>query len=333
MRYTNSQLVTYKRLTSKHSGVRKQPIDTISIHCYVGQITAKKGCDYFATTDRDASCNYVVGKDGSIGLCVEEKNRSWCTSSPANDNRAVTIEVASDTKHPYKITDEAYAALIKLCADICKRNNIEELKWKGDKTLIGKVDKQNMTVHRWFSSKACPGDYLYNMHGEIAKEVNTILREERKEKEVTEPEKVNVTYAVKIEGGKILPAVRNLEDYAGIENEEIIGIAIKVDKGSIRYQVHELGGDWLPWVSGYDWKDHENGYAGNGSPIDAIRVYYETPSDLAKNGGYREAKYRISPFGSEKYYSWQLDDSTKDGMDGYAGAYGKEIDKIQIVIE
>lgn len=333
MRYTNSPLVTYKRLTSKHSGVRKQPIDTISIHCVVGKWTAKKGCDYFATTDREASCNYVVGKDGSIGLCVEEKNRSWCTSSPANDNRAVTIEVASETKHPYKITDEAYAALIKLCADICKRNGIEELKWKGNKSLIGKVDKQNMTVHRWFSNKACPGDYLYNLHDEIAKEVNEILRKERQEKETVEPAKVNVTYAVKIEGGKILPAVRNLEDYAGIENEEIVGVAIKVDKGSIRYQVHELDGDWLPWVTGYDWKDHENGYAGNGNPIDAIRVYYKTPSDLVKNGGYREAKYRISPFGSDKYYPWQLDDSTKNGMDGYAGAFGREIDKIQIVIE
>ena len=174
---------------------------------------------------------------------------------------------------------------------------------------------------------------MINLHDEIAKEVNEILRKERQEKETVEPAKVNVTYAVKIEGGKILPAVRNIEDYAGIENEEIVGVAIKVDKGSIRYQVHELDGDWLPWVTGYDWKDHENGYAGNGNPIDAIRVYYETPSDLVKNGGYREAKYRISPFGSDKYYPWQLDDSTKNGMDGYAGAFGREIDKIQIVIE
>lgn len=333
MRYTNSPLVTYTRLSHKHSGVRSKPISKISIHCYVGQVTAKKGCDYFATTNRDASCNYVVGKDGSIGLCVEEKNRSWCTSSPSNDNEAITIEVASDTKHPYTITKAAMDSLIKLCADICKRNEIKELKWKGDKSLINKVDKQNMTVHRWFANKSCPGDYLYNLHGEIANKVNAILKAENNKKEDNEPSKVNVTYAVKIEGGKILPAVKNLEDYAGIENEEIVGIAIKVDKGAIKYQVHELGGDWLPWVTGYNWKDHENGYAGNGNPIDAIRVYYETPSDLVKDGGYRKAKYRISPFGSEKYYSWQLDDSTKDGMDGYAGAFGREIDKIQIVIE
>lgn len=146
--------------------------------------------------------------------------------------------------------------------------------------------------------------------------------------------KVNVTYAVQIEGGKVLPAVKNLTDYAGIENKKITGIAMKVDRGSIKYQVHVLGGDWLPWVTGYNWKDHNNGYAGNGKPIDAIRVYYNTPSDLSKKGDYREAKYHVSPVGSTTYYSWQLDDTVneKKGMDGYAGAFGKAIDKVQIDI-
>jgi hypothetical protein len=122
-----------------------------------------------------ASCNYVVGYDGSIGLCVEEANRSWCSSSRSNDHRAITIEVASETKHPYEVTDKAYESLINLLVDICKRNKIKELKWKADKTLIGKPSKQNMTVHRWFANKACPGDYLYNRHGQIAKEVNSRL--------------------------------------------------------------------------------------------------------------------------------------------------------------
>ena len=175
MAYTNSSLVTYKRLTSHHSGLRTHKIDTITIHCIVGQWTAKKGCDYFATTDRKASCNYVVGKDGSIGLCVEEKNCSWCSSNSSNDNRAITIEVASDTTHPYKVTDSALNSLIELIADICKRNDIKELKWKGDKSLIGQVDKQNMTVHRWFANKACCGDYLYNKHSYIAEQVNQKL--------------------------------------------------------------------------------------------------------------------------------------------------------------
>lgn len=175
MAYTNSPLVTYKNITKNRTSPRNHAIDTITIHCIVGQWTAKQGCDYFASTDRQCSANYVVGKDGSIGLSVEEKDRSWCSSSSSNDNRAITIEVASDTTHPYAVTTQAYNALIKLVADICKRNGIKKLLWKADESLIGQVSKQNMTVHRWFANKACPGDYLYERHGEIAEKVNALL--------------------------------------------------------------------------------------------------------------------------------------------------------------
>lgn len=175
MAYTNSPLVTYKRITNNKTSPRNHAIDTITIHCIVGQWTAKQGCDYFATTDRECSANYVVGKDGSIGLSVEEKDRSWCSSSSSNDHRAITIEVASDTAHPYAVTDEAYNALIKLVADICKRNGIKKLLWKADKSLIGQVDKQNMTIHRWFANKSCPGEYLYSRHSDIAAKVNALL--------------------------------------------------------------------------------------------------------------------------------------------------------------
>ena len=175
MAYTNSSLVTYKNISPNKTSPRGHKIDTITIHCIVGQWTAQKGCDYFAMTNKKASANYVVGKDGSIGLSVEEKDRSWCSSNKANDHRAVTIEVASDTTHPYAVTDRALGALIELITDICKRNKIKELKWKADKSLIGQVEKQNMTVHRWFANKACPGDYLYNKHSYIAEQVNKKL--------------------------------------------------------------------------------------------------------------------------------------------------------------
>lgn len=181
MAYTNSPLVTYKRITNNKTSPRNHAIDTITIHCIVGQCTAKQGCDYFATTDRECSANYVVGKDGSIGLSVEEKDRSWCSSSSSNDNRAITIEVASDTAHPYAVTDKAYNALIKLVADICKRNGIKKLLWKADKSLIGQVDKQNMTVHRWFANKSCPGEYLYSRHSDIAAKVNALLDDSARE--------------------------------------------------------------------------------------------------------------------------------------------------------
>lgn len=179
--YSNSSLVTYTNITNNKTSPRNHAIDTITIHCIVGQWTAKQGCDYFATTNNQCSANYVVGKDGSIGLSVDERDRSWCSSSSSNDNRAITIEVASDTTHPYAVTDAAYKALIELVADICKRNKIKELKWKGDKSLIGQVDKQNMTVHRWFANKACPGDYLYERHGDIAAKVNAKLGVDKKE--------------------------------------------------------------------------------------------------------------------------------------------------------
>lgn len=108
-------------------------------------------------------------------MYCEEKDRSWCSSSPSNDHRAITIEVASDTTYPYAVNAKAYASLINLVADICKRNGIKELKWKADKSLIGQVDKQNMTVHRWFAATACPGEYLYSRMGQIAQEVNKKL--------------------------------------------------------------------------------------------------------------------------------------------------------------
>lgn len=190
MGFTNSPLVTYTMISPHRTPNRNHAIDTITIHCFVGQVTAKRGCEEFQRASKKASCNYMVGYDGSIGLCVEEKDRSWCTggtdrngnpirvngiSGSSNDYSAVTIEVACESAHPYKVTDKAFAALIELVADICKRNGIKKLLWSGDKKLVGNSAKQNMTVHRWFANKACPGDHLYGRHGEIAAEVNKRL--------------------------------------------------------------------------------------------------------------------------------------------------------------
>lgn len=174
---SNSSLATYTRITKNKTSPRNHAIDTITIHCIVGQWTAKQGCDYFATTDRQCSANYVVGKDGSIGLSVDEKDRSWCSSNGTNDNRAITIEVASDTSHPYAVTAKAYAALLDLVTDICKRNGIKKLVWSTDKAdRVNHRNGCNMTVHRDFANKACPGEYLYSRHGEIATEVNRRLQ-------------------------------------------------------------------------------------------------------------------------------------------------------------
>mgnify|MGYP000224896950 CR=1 FL=1 len=139
----------------------------------MGQCSVETLGNIFAPTSRQASSNYGVGADGKIGMYVEEKDRSWCTSSAANDNRAITIEVASDTKHPYAVNDKAYAAMLDLVTDICRRNGIKKLVWSTDKNKrMNHLDGCNMTVHRDYANKSCPGDYLYNRHGEIAAEVN-----------------------------------------------------------------------------------------------------------------------------------------------------------------
>lgn len=190
MGFSNSPLATVRMISPNRTPNRNHAIDTITIHCFVGQVTAKRGCEVFQPSSKGASCNYVVGYDSSIGLCVEEKDRSWCTggydkngnpirvngvSGKSNDYQAVTIEVASDTKHPYAITEKAMAALIELCTDICRRNGIKKLLWSGDKNLVGNPAKQNLTVHRWFANKACPGDYIYQRLGDIAAKVNAKL--------------------------------------------------------------------------------------------------------------------------------------------------------------
>lgn len=175
---SNSSLVTYTNITkTQKTSPRTHTIDTITIHCVIGQWTAKQICDYFANIDRNVFCNYGVGKDGSIGLCVDEADRSWCSSNAANDHRVITIETASDTSSPYAVTTAAYNALIKLVTDICKRNNISKTGMEhGQKnTRVNHLNGANMTVHRDYANKSCPGDYLYSKMSDIASQVNALL--------------------------------------------------------------------------------------------------------------------------------------------------------------
>ena len=134
---SNSPLVSYTKISPNKTSPRNHKIDTITIHCVVGQCSVETLGDVFAPASRKVSSNYGIGVDGRIGMYCEEKDRSWCSSSGSNDNRAITIECASDKTHPYAINDKVYKALIELLVDICKRNGIPELKWKADKSLIG----------------------------------------------------------------------------------------------------------------------------------------------------------------------------------------------------
>ena len=173
---SNSPLVSYTRI-SPCKNPRNHKIDTITIHCVVGQASVEGLGETFANYNTQASSNYGIGADGRIGMYVEEKDRSWCSSSSSNDHRAITIECASDAYYPYAINDAVYGSLIDLLVDICIRNGIESLKWRADKSLIGCPEEQNMTVHRWFANKSCPGDYIYDRLYDIAAEVNERLED------------------------------------------------------------------------------------------------------------------------------------------------------------
>lgn len=145
----------------------------------MGQLSAESICGCFTSPSRQASCNYGIGTDGKVSLCVEEKNRSWCSSSNANDQRAVTIECASDKTESYAMNSKVYDSLIKLCTDICRRNGKKKLLWLGDrnKTLnyTPKSDEMVLTVHRWFANKSCPGNWLYSRLGDLAAKVTESL--------------------------------------------------------------------------------------------------------------------------------------------------------------
>jgi hypothetical protein len=193
----------------------------------------------FAPTSRQASSNYGIGSDGRIGMYVEEKDRSWCTSSGANDNRAITIEVASDSKHPYAVNAKAYAGLLDLVTDICKRNGIKQLVWSTNKNdRVNHLNGCNMTVHRDYANKSCPGDYLYNRHGEIAAEVNKRLAPP-----IPTPTPVFKPYTVKITTSEL-----NIRKGAGT-NFAIVGY-IK-DRGI--YTIVQQKETWGKLKSGAGW--------------------------------------------------------------------------------
>lgn len=231
---SNSPLVDYTRISPNKNSPRNHKIDTITIHCVVGQCTVETLGNIFAPTSRQASSNYGVGTDGKIGMYVEEKDRSWCSSSAANDNRAVTIEVASDTKHPYAVNDRAFAALLDLVTDICKRNGIKKLVWSTKKAdRVNHKNGCNMTVHRDYANKSCPGDYLYNRHGEIAAEVNRRLGVTDTAPDAGAGQGVTV-YTVK--KGDTLSAIaakhgttyQKIAAYNGIKNPNVIRVGQKI---------------------------------------------------------------------------------------------------------
>ena len=166
---SNSKLVNYMQLSPNCSKPRNHVIDKLTIHHMAGNLTVEQCGSVFAPASRKASANYGIGTDGRVGLYVDEANRSWCSSNSANDNRAVTIEVANDeVGGNWHVSDTALAKLIDLCVDICQRNGIVRINYTGDKS-------GNLTMHKWFAATACPGPYLESKFPFIAEQINARL--------------------------------------------------------------------------------------------------------------------------------------------------------------
>lgn len=307
MTYTNSKLATYKQLSPNYNPrPYGQAITNIVIHYMAGDLSVE-GCGAgFSYTSRGASSNYGIGSDGRIGLYVEEKNRAWTTGSYVIDNKAATIEVANLDNTTGKVTDKALQSLIRLCADICKRNGIKKCTYTGDRS-------GTLHMHKWYQATPCPGAYLSSKFPYIASEVNKILGGTTPTTTTTTASKPSVTYKVRTKNGW-LPEVTNLLDYAG-DGTPILDVAMKVGSGSVKYRVHVKGGTWLPYVTGYSTTDHNNGYAGCGKAIDAIQAVYTAPSGKS----YR-IKYRVAPVGGN-YYDYQYNNEKTNGQDGYAGYF------------
>nr|DAF57802.1 MAG TPA: tail assembly protein [Siphoviridae sp. ctm8l1]DAV25320.1 MAG TPA: tail assembly protein [Caudoviricetes sp.] len=304
MGYTNSSMVSYTKLSPNHSGQRTHSIDRITPHCVVGQCSVETLGNIFLPASRQASSNYGIGVDGRVGMYVEEKNRSWCSSSNANDQRAVTIECASDTKSPYAFKDAVYQTLIKLCVDICKRNGKKKLLWLGDKTKTlnysPKADEMVLTVHRWFANKSCPGDWLYARLGDLASKVTASLADSSKPAASTG--KVKAGNLVTITGGtyyggKAIPAwVKKLKwyvlevsgDRAVINKDEsgkyaimspvkVSDLAVAGEKPASTYRTHTV-------VKGDTLWDIAERYLGKGSRYSEIKTLNGLTSNVIYSG-------------------------------------------------
>ena len=197
---SNSNLVSYTKISPNRTSPRKDTIKKITIHHMAGNLSVESCGNVFAPASRKASANYGIGTDGRVGMYVEEKDRAWTSSNADNDNQAVTIEVANNSVAPnWTVSDVAYSKLIDLCVDICQRNGIKELIWTGDKN-------GTLTCHYMFSNTACPGPYLKSKMPEIAAEVNARLNKKPESKTMY---RVQIgAYSVKANADRMLAKVK-----------------------------------------------------------------------------------------------------------------------------
>lgn len=277
MTMSNSSLVNCAVKSPNHSGVRTHSIDRITPHCVVGQLTAESIGGCFKSSSREASCNYGIGKDGRVCLVVDEANRSWCSSSSANDQRAITIECASDKTNPYTMNDAVYSKLVDLCVDICKRNGKTKLLWIADKNKSLNYNPASnemvITVHRWFANKSCPGDWLYNRLGDLANQVTSRLGGS-----------VSAPVAPTPSNNSNFPAtpftVQVLVSDLNFRNAPSMSGAVKGQTGKSLFTIVEVKDGWGKLKSGAGWI-----YLENASYV-SIKKTTAAPAKPAASSGY-----------------------------------------------
>ena len=301
------------------SNRKSSDIDTLVIH-YTGNDgdTAENNGNYFKNNVVETSAHYFVD-DTTVVRSVADKNIAWHAGDWNINCRSIGIEIAGSTSE-------------------CKGKTLENVILLTQRLMRKyKISKERVIRHYDANGKICPGFWC----GSAAKDKlwrEQFLNNLDTSSETSEQEKTNADVKPTIEycvfaDGEWLPTVKGLSDFAGIAGEAISGIAIKVSKGKVKYRVHTKGGKWLNWVTGFNIEDDVNGYAGIlGVEIDAVQVYYTTPKDVKSvHGSCYKATYRVSSL-SENYYDWQYDDEKDSKQDGYAGSFGKTIDRVQITL-
>ena len=278
----------------------------IVVHNTANDATARNEISYMTNNNKETSFHYAVD-DKEVVQGIEENRNAWHASdgNGKGNREGIAIEICYSKSGGDRFI-KAEKLAVELIVDILKRYN-----WGIEK----------VTKHQDYGNKKyCPHRTLDMGWDRFVKMIETKLN--GVPKPVTSD--VNVFYRVKTQKHGWLPEVKNLEDYAGWENSPITGLAVKVDKGSVKYRVHIKSGKWLGWITKYDINDYHYGYAGNNKPIDAIQIYYYTPDSIRP---YKKAKYKVNN------YDWQYDTETTGNQDGYAGLMGVNATKIQITIE
>lgn len=314
----------------------------IVVH-YTGSTgTAYNNTVYFKTAYRGSSAHYFVGYEGEVWQSTADNRAAWSVGGKkypgtaggkyygkVTNYNSINVEMCvktkgstSDTSKDWYFQNATINSTVKLVQGLMKKYNIPI---------------QNVIRHYDVVGKYCPNPFVLNDDTVKWDDFKRMVAGDQalppnagsSEGEYTETsENVNVYYAVETKKYGKLPEVKNNEDYAGWGNDPITNVKIRVDKGSVKYRVH-TGGRWLPYVTGANWNDYQNGYAGNGKEIDAIEVYYYTPNSIRP---YKKAVYRVAPV-NRGYYPYQYDNETDKGQDGYAGAFGNSIQKLQITIQ